>query len=305
MSEDWFDSYIKAGKSVAAAKKLARQLIKPGSSFLEIANRCEEEILKQGCQLSFPINMSLNEIAAHYSPPIDDKTVVPDYGLLKIDLGAHFNGYIADSAFTINISNDEKLQVFIDAADQALEAAIAIFRPGTKLYELGNVIEQSIKSHGLNPVYNLGGHELQQNILHAGNFIPNSKDERHNYRLQKGDCYACEPFSTSGDGWVKNGKKSYIFRFKKQIRKNMSYEHQNYMNKIKNNCGNLPFSPRFIEKKNLIPKNQIYKIIDLFVRKGILDHYPILIERTGAFVAQQEHTIIIDMDGNPFVTTRE
>ena len=305
MSVDWIESYLKAGKAVIAAKKKARELIKPGARFLEIANKCEEEIFKEDCNLSFPINMSLNEIAAHYSPPIDDETIVPDYGLLKIDLGAHHNGYIADSAITININGDKTLQNYIDAAKESLEAAIEIFHPGTRLYELGGIIEQTIKRHNLNPIYNLGGHELQQNILHAGNFIPNSKDSRHNYKLKEGDCYACEPFSTSGDGWVKNGSKSYIYRFKKKIKKNISYEHLNYMNKIWKNCGNLPFSPRFLEKNNLIPKTQIPKIIDLFVRKGILDHYPILIDRTGAFVAQQEHTIIIDMNGETIVTTKE
>lgn len=305
MIDDWKKCYIKAGKAVIAAKKLAKEIIKPGILLLDVAEKCENKIIDKGCELSFPINISLNEIAAHYSPPIDDKTKVPNKGLLKIDIGSHYNGFIADSAITINIDNDEVLQNYIDAAEEALEAAISIFKPGTKLYELGRVIEQKIKSHHLNPIYNLGGHELQQNNLHAGKFIPNSQDERHNAILKEGDCYACEPFATSGKGWVKNGKNSYIYRFKKKIQKNMSYEHLNYMNKIKDKCGNLPFSPRFLEKENLVPKNQISKIVDLFVRKGILDHYPILIEQTGAPVSQQEHTIIIDMEGHPIVTTRE
>ncbi|MFX1502265.1 MAG: M24 family metallopeptidase, partial [Promethearchaeota archaeon] len=117
MTENNFiQDYIKAGKGVIAAKKIARKITKPGASFLEIANKCEAEIIQNGCNLSFPINMSLNEIAAHYSPPIDDQTIVPEKGLLKIDIGAHFNGYIADSAFTINIDEDPKLQNYIEAA---------------------------------------------------------------------------------------------------------------------------------------------------------------------------------------------
>jgi len=86
MSKDYIQNYIKAGKAVIAAKKLARKIIHPGAFFLEIANKCEAEIIKMGANLSFPINMSLNEIAAHYSPPIDDNTSVPESGLLKIDL---------------------------------------------------------------------------------------------------------------------------------------------------------------------------------------------------------------------------
>ncbi|NVM43900.1 MAG: type II methionyl aminopeptidase [Candidatus Lokiarchaeota archaeon] len=305
MKDEWIESYLNAGKAVIAAKKLARKLIKPGASFLEIANRCEDEIINQGCELSFPINMSLNEQAAHYSPVIDDPTLVPNKGLLKIDLGSHYNGYIADSAITFNLDEDPKLQNYIDAAQDALDAAIEIFKPGIKLYELGEVIADKIHSRGLRPIINLGGHELKQYKLHAGPFLPNKKDLSHNEVLKPGDAYACEPFATSGEGLVTNGKKSYIYRFVKRVKKNLPYEEISYMKKIEDLTKNLPFSPRLLEKHNIIPKNKIPRIIDAFKRKKILDHYPILLEVTGAPVAQQEHTIIIDMDGNPIVTTRE
>jgi methionyl aminopeptidase len=305
MSQNYIQDYVKAGKAVIAAKKLARNLVKPGVLFLEIANKCEDEILKNGAELSFPINISLNEIAAHYSPPIDDKTIVPEKGLLKIDLGAHYNGYIADSAFTINLDEDPKLQNYINAAEEGLEAAITKFKPGTKLYELGEAIAGKIASNGLRPIMNLGGHELRQFNLHAGNFIPNYKEVLHNQVLNPGDAYACEPFATSGVGRVDNGKRAYIYRFVKSVKKNIPYEQQGYMNKIENNFNHLPFSPRWIENRNLIPKNNIQRTIEAFVGKKILDKYPILVEKSGEFVSQQEHTIIIDNDGNTIVTTRE
>jgi len=302
MSNDWIESYIRAGKAVIAAKKVAVKLIKPGVTFLEIANKCEEEILNHGCELSFPINMSLDEIAAHYTPSIDDSIIVPNKGLLKIDLGSHHDGYIADSAITININNEETLQNVIDAAQEALEAAIEIFKPGTKLYELGDVIAKAIKNRGLEPIYNLGGHELKRYTLHAGPFIPNYKAISHNQILKPGDAYACEPFATSGKGIVENGTKSYIYRFNK-AKKGLPFIEKNYMDQINKLTKKLPFSPRLLEKHNTIPKNKIQRIIDVFVRKKILDHYPLLIEKTKKPVAQQEHTIIIDMDGNPIVTT--
>jgi methionyl aminopeptidase len=305
MPEDFdLESYVQAGKAVIAAKKLAKEIINPGALFLEIANNIEGEILNQGSELSFPVNMSLNEVAAHYSPPIDDSTIVPERGLLKIDIGSHFNGFIADSAFTINLDEDPELQKYVDAATEGLEAAIEIFKPGAKLYELGEAIAEKIMSYGLRPITNLGGHELKPYNLHAGPFIPNYKETTYNQVLKPGDVYACEPFATSGVGKVVNGKHSYIFRFVKQVKKNLGYEQKGYMNKIKENCKNLPFSPRFLENNNLIPKTKIKRTIDEFIRKKILDHYPLLIERSGAPVAQQEHTIVIDLDGNPIVTTR-
>lgn len=305
MTEDNIQDYIKAGKAVIEAKKLAKRIAKSGVSFLEVANKCEAEIIKNGAELSFPINMSLNEIAAHYSPPIDDRTLIPENGLLKIDIGAHFNGFIADSAFTINLDEDPKLQNYIEAAKEGLEAAIALFKPGTRLYEMGEAIAEKIFARGLRPITNLGGHELKQYNLHAGPFIPNYREKVHNQVLKLGDAYACEPFVTSGVGKVVNGKKSYIYRFVKKVKKNVPYEEQNYMNKIEKSCKNLPFSPRFLENNDIIPKNKINRTIDSFLRKKIIDNYFVLIERSNAPVAQEEHTMVIDLDGNPIVTTKE
>ena len=253
MSGDNIEEYLKAGKAVIAAKKLAEKLVKPSSLFLDIANKCEAEIINNGCELAFPINMSLNEIAAHYSPPIDDDKIIPENGLLKIDIGAHFNGYIADSAFTINLDEDPELQNYIDAAKEALDAAIELFKPGTRLFEMGEVIANRIFARGLKPIVNLGGHELKQYNLHAGPFLPNYREMMHKQVLKPGDAYACEPFVTSGVGRVVNGKHSYIYRFVKKLKKNMPYEEIGFMNKIEEHCKHLPFSPRFIEHNNLIP----------------------------------------------------
>ncbi len=300
-----FECYIKAGKAVAAAKRLARKLTEPGVPFLDIANKCEEEIIKHGAGLSFPVNLSLNEIAAHYSPPIGDKSLVPDKGLLKIDIGSHFKGYIADSAITINIDGDPQLQTYCEAAKAGLNAAIKIFKPGTKLYELGEAIANEIIGMGLRPITNLGGHQLEQYDLHAGAFIPNFKQKVHNQVLKPGDAYACEPFTTSGAGNVKNGKDAYIFRFSRRKTKNMPYELQSYMNKIEHNFGHLPFSPRWIKREKLIPEKKVQRTVNMFVRKRVLEQYNILIERTNQPVAQFEHTMFIDMDGNTVVTTYE
>ncbi|MFO8020605.1 MAG: type II methionyl aminopeptidase [Promethearchaeia archaeon] len=305
MSENWVENYLKAGEAVIAAKRLARKIVKPGVTFLEIANSCEQKIYDCGCELSFPINISLNEIAAHYSPPIDDNTIVPERGLLKIDIGSHYEGYIADSAITINIDDDPSLQNYIDAADEGLEAAIERFKPGTKLYELGEAIGNEIIMKGLRPITNLGGHELKRYNLHAGPFIPNYKEKRHNQVLKPGDAYACEPFATSGVGKVVNGKNAYIYRFAKKKKKNISYQHLSYMNKIEKATKQLPFSPRLLLHKGIIPRQKINRIINIFLQKQILEKYNILIERTKEPVAQQEHTIILDEDGETIVTTRE
>ena len=85
----------------------------------------------------------------------------------------------------------------------------------------------------------------------------------------------------------------------------MSYEHIAYMNKIEKDFKHLPFSPRWIENNNLIPKNKIQRTLEFLVGKKVIDKYHILVEKTKEPVAQEEHTIVLDMDGNRIVTTKE
>nr|MDO8117621.1 M24 family metallopeptidase [Candidatus Sigynarchaeota archaeon] len=103
MAEDIHDKYLKAGRVNAAAGDFARTLVKPGASVREIANNIEQFIKEKGVALSFPVNLSLDDCAAHYSPSIDDDFVLPPEGLLKIDIGTHVDGYIADHAITVDI----------------------------------------------------------------------------------------------------------------------------------------------------------------------------------------------------------
>lgn len=297
------EDYIKAGKAVIQAKKIGREITKSGIPLIEICNKCEEEIVKNGANLAFPLNISLNEIAAHYSSPIDDDKVVPEEGLLKLDLGAHVNGHIADSAFTINLNQDKKFETFIIAAEEALEAAIENFQPGVKLFEIGEKIAEEIIKHGLKPIMNLGGHRLSQYTLHAGEFVPNFKDKNHNQKIQIGDAYAIEPFSTNGIGRVKNGKNNYIYRFHKNIKKNISYDLKSAISQIKQSFSTLPFSPRAVLKRNLFPKSKIMPTINRLTSMGALQHYPILVEVEKGFVAQAEHTVVVT-ENETIVTTR-
>lgn len=297
------EDYIKAGKATKSAKKLARELTKPGTPFIEICDKCEEEIIENGAELAFPLNISLNEIAAHYSSPIDDQSVVPEEGLLKLDFGAHVNGYIADTAITINLNQDKKFDTFVTAAEEALDAAIENFRPGVKLFEIGEKISEKIIKHGLKPIMNLGGHRLLQYTLHAGEFVPNFKDKTYNQEINIGDAYAIEPFTANGFGRVKDGKSSYIYRFHKDIKKNIPYELRTAISQIKKNFSTLPFSPRAVLNKNLFPKKKIMPIINRLAGKGALQHYPILVEVRNGFVAQAEHTVVVK-ENETIITTK-
>ncbi len=301
MDADTRASYLKAGKAIGLALKKATEICKPGMKLLDFTNQVEQVILDAGCQFGFPLNVSLDSIGAHYSSPIGDTSILPDHGLLKVDAGAHSNGYLADAAVTINLGNDGGIhQTLCSAAKEALDAAVDAFRPGRTMHEIGEVIYRVMEKYHVKPIENLGGHRLRQYELHAGEFVPNVPQPDNTTRIEEGDVYAIEPFSTNGHGKVIDGNKVYIYRNLKPKAKNISMVDKRIQQQFKDNFSTLPFSPRWIK---FIPQAQIDRTIRKFLSWNVLYSYPILIERGNGLVAQFEHSVIVEHDG-AVVTTQ-
>jgi len=303
MEEEVIYAYLKAGKAVAKALKLAKLITRPGTKFIDIASLCEGEIIKHGCGLGFPANISLDAIAAHYSPIIEDKTLVPNLGLLKIDCGAEYNGYIADAAITINIGGSKGVyEDLTKASEAALDAAIKTAKAGIPVATIGNEIYKAINRFSVKPIINLGGHGLSQYNIHDTPFIPNTPKGGDNSHLYQDRAYAIEPFTTNGHGQVKSGMETNIFEVGNLKKKQMKIEEKALAQQFKSKFKTLPFSPRAIDF--IEGKTHINSIVNSFNRKGILNGYPILVEIAGGLVAQMEHTIIV-LENGVHVTTVE
>ncbi|MCK5636083.1 MAG: M24 family metallopeptidase, partial [Thermoplasmatales archaeon] len=122
MNDKVYENYILAGKIAAETRDYGAGLIKSGVSFLEVANNVESKIVEKGAGLAFPVNISVNEIAAHYSPRHDDKLVFKKGDVVKLDLGALIDGYIADTAITVEVETN-KYDDMVKASSDALDAA--------------------------------------------------------------------------------------------------------------------------------------------------------------------------------------
>ncbi|MEX2682827.1 MAG: type II methionyl aminopeptidase [Candidatus Sigynarchaeota archaeon] len=294
VDEDIVSKYRAAGRVCAEAAKYARTLVKPGASVLQIGTQIEKFILDKGVRLSFPVNISLDDIAAHYSPSIDDTFALPEKGLLKIDIGTHVDGYIADHAITVDIGNTGGIyQELIDAAEAGLDTVVNNFRAGQNVVQIGKLVEETIVKAGFVPIRNLGGHNLEQYNLHGGVFVPNT-GSGYPYILKEGDVFAVEPFSTNGAGYVIDGTSKFIYRFQKRPKHQLPMPLASYLELIRKQCSTLPFSPRWLIGK--IPKERIMPAILELARKDLLQAYPLLIERQGGLVAQAEHTLIVMKD---------
>jgi len=289
------EKIIQAGKIAIEVREYARNLIQPGMPLLEIAEKIENKILELGGLPAFPVNLSINEIAAHYTPSHDDENVAQ--GLLKIDIGVHVDGWIADTAFSLDLDGNSENKNLIKTAEQALENATSIIKAGMSTDEIGREIHRTIMSNNLNPIVNLSGHQIDQYDLHAGINIPNINDAK-NQILKKG-IYAIEPFVTAGNGKVHDGKPSgiYLKLESKNVRSPIAREVLEY---IIDEYGSLPFCSRWLVKqfgtKALIALKQLEE-------QGNLHQFAQLIESSRRKVAQAEDTVLLEKD-KTIITTQ-
>ena len=297
------ESYIKAGKIVSDIRSEASKMIKDGALVLDLVNYVESEILKSGAEIAFPCNVSINEIAAHYTSPARDETKFKAGDMVKLDLGAMVDGYIADSAVTIiasgnideNYTQDEinLHEEIVEASEAGLEAAIATARAGVEVSKIGAAVHEAISEYNLNPIFNLAGHSLEQNNLHAGISIPNY-DNNDNYVLEEGQAVAIEPFATNGEGIVNDAPGHYIFSYMSNKPFRMKST-QRVLKYIQHNNRYVPFSGRWItdefgERKGAIALKQLSEAMAIYP-------YAPLREKKNCFVSQKEHTIIVEKEG--------
>lgn len=300
------DMYQKAGKIVKEVRELAVNEVHQGMNVLTLINLIESEMKKRGGLPAFPCNISINEVTAHYTSPSGDTTIIKDGDLVKIDLGAHVNGYIADSAITVVVGSGEgpfisgdkvytrdKELKMIETANEALNVAISNVRDGAVLGEIGKAVEEYVKSQGFLPVANLTGHSLDQWNLHSGLSVPNVR-ENNQQIIEEGDVLAIEPFVTDGVGMVGDMKDTFIFRFLRD-RPLRLVESRKLLDIIKKDYRSLPFAQRWLEEGSKIRK------VNLAMRQLISSRavypYHVLREKSGARVAQAEHTVIVEQDG--------
>lgn len=291
LSEGVIKKYVKAGEIAKKVREEALRIAKPGMKLLDLADYIENRIRELGGEPAFPANLSLNSIAAHYTPVIDDDQVIPENAVLKIDLGVHVDGYIADTATTISFN--PAFESLLEASRKALERAIDIVKPGVKASDVGKVIEDTIVSYGFKPIRNLTGHSIDRFMIHAGLSIPNFWDRSASWRFTDG-VYAIEPFATTGVGFVREGSVATIFSLRTgKPRSRLSLFEKKVVEWIWGTRRSLPFCERWLKGVIESSTSGIRNVISMLLRKGIVNIYPILVEKSNGVVAQFEHTILI------------
>ncbi len=288
LTKQEIENYKKAGQIASQIKDFCRKNIKAGDNLKEIADKIESKIIELGGEVAFPLNLAINDIAAHYSPEADSQEKAQE--LLKIDIGVHIKGCIADTAISLDLTKEQKYKKLIQASESALANAIELVKKHkekTKLNEIGREIHRAITGTGFSPIKNLSGHSLASYEIHSGIMIRNY-DDGNSTELGEG-VFAIEPFATTGQGEVYEGKLSTIYHIAK-FSKPRDPTAREVLLWLAENKNTLPFSQRELEKKFGAKARLALRRLE---EANIINSYPQLIEKSHQPVSQAETTLIV------------
>lgn len=303
MDEEIVRKYLRAGEIAEKVKARALREVKPGDKILDVVTFLENYIRELGAEPAFPVNISIDNEAAHRTAYIDDVGTVPEESVVKIDIGVHVDGYIADTAITISFT--DKYRDLVEATREALDKALKAIKPGIRASDIGSVIERVIKSRGFKPVRNLSGHSLAEYTIHAGETIPNYRDPLNFNRLTPGVAYAIEPFASTGRGIVHEEKRISIYSIKRYTKCEELPEDQ-IIKEVFKKVRTLPFSERWFPELIIVVGgvSRLREIFKNLSNSGCLTAYPVLSDTPGSRVAQFEETVLLLKDGSVLVTTQ-
>ena len=295
MEKEILDKYIKAGEIARKLKEIARKETKDRKKALELAEKIDRIIKNEGARPAFPVNISLNDIAAHYTPDINDPLEFKEGDLVKIDIGVQIDGYIADTAFTVCVG--KKSHPLIDCVSKTLNRFLEEIKPGKTISELSELVETNIKKSGFNPIRNLAGHGLDQYVQHAEPSIPNGKCDIQQ-KIKKDQVIAMEIFATDGVGWVKESHPAliYMYGMEKPVRMK---ESRIILKLAREEFQRMPFARRWLLDK--ISPLKLRLALNELVNVRAIVEYPPLKEQSNGLVAQMEETIIVKDE--PIITT--
>ncbi|MFX0020252.1 MAG: type II methionyl aminopeptidase, partial [Candidatus Hermodarchaeota archaeon] len=290
------ESLRKAGKIAQEVKSFIKPRIKIDTKVLDLIESTESKIVELGGSCAFPVNIGINNIAAHYTSPLkDDNLVIKNGDIVKIDLGVHIDGYIVDTAFTINFNDEKVLENIIQATEVAVEAAKMMAKPKINTKDIGKKIEDIVRGFKYIPIKELGGHQVERWTVHGKKQLPELGSQGGDI-MEEGDAFAVEIFASTGNGSVHYTNASYIYELnpytgRVPLRRKFSKQILGFINK---NYKTLPFAERWLGKE--FRMGVLFGLQEL-VQQDKLKVHSVLAEQKGTYVAQTEETILITEDG--------
>ncbi len=278
-----------SGRILRETREEMKSAVYENMPIIQICEKTENLIRSKGGRPAFPCNVSINEIAAHYTSPPNDERRIPQKSVVKVDLGVQVDGYVTDTAFTACFNNEHKKMV--ETAEFALKSAIENIHSELAISRIGSIIENTIRNRGFKPISNLTGHSVGRYLIHAGTSIPNVS-QLSLTKVKDGEVYAIEPFVTlpEADGRVEDGSEVTIFRLVKAKPLKNQFARQ-LLKHVETNYRTLPFAERWLS--GVVPKEHHTEAFRELLQSRTITGYPIFIEASRKPVTQAEHTVLI------------
>ncbi|XP_077583232.1 proliferation-associated protein 2G4-like [Stigmatopora nigra] len=323
IAEDLVVTKYKMGGDIAnQALRLVLETAKPGVSVLSLCEKGDtyimaetgkvfkkEKDMKKG--IAFPTSVSVNNCVCHFSPlKSDPDYVLKDGDLVKIDLGVHVDGFIANVAhsFVVGASKEKPITGrkadVIKAAHLCTEAALRLVKPGnqnTQVTEAWGKIAQSFKC---SPIEGMLSHQLKQHVIDGEKTIIQNPTDQQKKDHEKADfevheVYAVDVLISTGEGKARDGGlRTTIYKrdASKQYGLKMKTS-RTFFSEVERRFDAMPFTLRAFgdEAKARLGVVECAK-------HELLQPFSVLHEKEGEFVAQFKFTVLLMANGPHRIT---
>ena len=284
LSPDELEKLRKAGRIAAQALRIGMDMVADGVLLIDVAEETEGYIRSHGAKPAFPTNLSINEVAAHYTPCIGDRSRFEIGDVVKVDCGAHIDGFVGDTAGTVEVGT-KNFTALIESSKKARDAVMEFIGDGCPINEIGKIVDSTISRDGFRPISNLAGHQIKPYNLHAGLSIPNV-DDGNTDPVKAGMVIAIEPFATNGAGMIDSGKQSHIYKVMRDLPIADS-DLKAFFDDMCQTVSSFPFCERWLDD----PKTSVK--VNKLKRHGLISSYTQMVEVRRGCVSQSEHTVYI------------
>lgn len=283
----------RAGQIAREARDLGAALIVPGASLRTVCETVEAEIEKRGGKPAFPAQTSVNDVAAHDCPSPDDDRTYKDGDLAKLDIGVHIDGWVVDTATTVNVGGTGNGRM-VEAARQALAAAVQTVKPGLPVKDVSFAIERAITNAGFTPLENLCGHGVGHYVVHAPPAITNTVRAAEG-RLPMRGVIAIEPFASDEHGRTGPRGTSEVFRLLPAAKDRLKdFGVDGDFAEALLSWRGLPIARRYFRS---FGNDFVADVFQKLEHARLLHAYPPLVALSGRPVAQAEHSVYLGPEG--------
>jgi len=296
-------------KSVAGAKIL--DLCEEGDKLLSeetIKVFKKEKEMKKG--IAFPTCISVNNCICHFSPlKSDAEVLLQDGDLVKIDLGAHIDGFIAVAAhsFVVGASADNKVTGrkadAVIAAHMAAEAALRMVKPGHNNVEASAGIQCVAEDYKCKPIEGMLSHQLRRHVIDGEKVIIQNPTDDQRKNTDKVDfdvheVYAIDVLISTGEGKGREQEARTTVYKRKDVSYNLKMKtSRTFFSEVDKKYDFMPFTLRGFEDE----KKAKMGVVEC-VKHDLVEPFTVLWDKAGEFVAQFKFTVLLMPNGPMKIT---